>query len=60
MWTCVMRNLRPMPKESSTPWEMENEAMEIILRHRPDLFGKTFEEARAILKAEFPGKGGTQ
>ena len=60
MWNGVMRNLHPMPKgrENSTPWDVESEAMEIILRHRPDLLGKTFEEARAILKAEFPGKGG--
>jgi hypothetical protein len=48
---------RPRPKEpqSSTPWEMEDEALAIILRHRPDLRGKTFAEARAILKAEYPG-----
>jgi hypothetical protein len=53
-----MRHLFPMrrDRENSTPWEMEDEAMEIILRHRPDLQGKTFKEAREILKAEFPAR----
>jgi len=41
---------------SATPWEMEEEALAIILRHRPDLSGKSLAEARAILKAERPGK----
>jgi hypothetical protein len=45
----------PKDNEISAPWEMEDEALAIILRHRPDLKGKTFAEARAILSAEFPG-----
>jgi hypothetical protein len=46
----------PNNRESSSPWEMEDEAMAIILRHRPELTGKTLQEARAILEAEYPGK----
>jgi hypothetical protein len=49
---------QPMPKEPEigTPWDMEDEALAVILRHRPDLRGKTFKEARAILEAEYPAK----
>jgi hypothetical protein len=42
--------------EQSRPWEMEGETMAIILRHRPDLQGKTLQEARAILKVDYTGK----
>jgi hypothetical protein len=47
--------MRSEPKQSR-PWEMEGETMAIILRHRPDLQGKTLQEARAILKVDYTGK----
>jgi hypothetical protein len=39
------------------PQEMNDEALAIIQRRRPDLKGKSLEEVRAILKAEHPTKG---
>ena len=42
--------------EQPRPWEMDDEAMAIIVRHRPDLQGKTLEEAKAILRTKHPGK----
>ena len=35
--------------------DLENEALAIIARHRPELAGKTLEECRDILKAQYPG-----
>jgi hypothetical protein len=45
--------------EISIPWDMEDEALAIIVRHRPDLEGKTLEECRTILQAEVTGKRAT-
>ncbi|HYJ85147.1 MAG TPA: hypothetical protein VEW46_03765 [Pyrinomonadaceae bacterium] len=42
--------------EQPRPWEMNDETMAILLRRRPDLKGKTLEEAKAIIKAQYPGK----
>ena len=43
-------------QEQPKPWEMNDETLAIILRRRPDLQGKTLEEAKAIIKAQYPGK----
>ena len=36
--------------------DLDDEALEIIVRRRPALKGKTLEESRAILRAEFTSK----
>jgi hypothetical protein len=35
---------------------MEDDALEIIVRRRPELKGKSFEEVRDIIKRQFSGK----
>jgi hypothetical protein len=39
--------------------DMEDEALEIIVRHRPHLAGKTLAECREILGREFPAHKAT-
>ena len=36
--------------------ELERETLEIIMRHRPEFAGKTLEECREILAAQYPRK----
>jgi hypothetical protein len=36
------------------PQDMNDEALAIIVRRRPELAGKTLDECRAILKAQYP------
>jgi len=38
------------------PLDMDDEALAIILRRRPDLHGKNLQEVRAILKIQYPSK----
>jgi hypothetical protein len=47
-----------MPKQSETRHhlDLDDDALAIIVRHRPELAGKTLQEAKAILRAEFPSK----
>lgn len=45
---------RMKSKSFDAPWEMEDEALEIIVRRHPELKGKTFEEIREIMKAKYP------
>jgi hypothetical protein len=39
------------------PLDLEDEALAIIVSHRPDLAGKSLEECRDILRAEYPAQG---
>jgi hypothetical protein len=39
------------------PLDLEDETLAIILRHRPDLAGKSLEECRDILRLEYPPQG---
>ena len=39
------------------PLDLEDETLAIIVRHRPDLAGKSLEECRDILRAEYPAQG---
>ncbi|MBX9772920.1 MAG: hypothetical protein K2Y71_00800 [Xanthobacteraceae bacterium] len=36
--------------------DMDEETLQIIVRHRPEFAGKTLDECRAILRALYPGK----
>jgi hypothetical protein len=41
--------------------DIDDDALQIIVRYRPDLAGKTLDECRVILRAEYLGKRrGTQ
>jgi hypothetical protein len=39
------------------PLDLEDETLAIIVRHRPELAGKSLEECRDILRVEYPSQG---
>jgi hypothetical protein len=41
-----------MANKPRSPWDTEKTALAIILRHRPELAGKTLAEARKIVADE--------
>ena len=42
------------------PLDLEEETLAIIVRHRPELAGKSLEECRDILRSEYPEHGAHQ